>query len=104
MPTLAVSHASLVQTCKGFCTLCKLSGLRGLQAADTIAKGETVATIPRSVALWVTDASKCTFENEVDPDFFRKSPKQLKLALLLLHESRLGSSSRVSLTHGPPTS
>ena len=71
------------------------TGERGLKATETIAAGEDVAMIPRSVALIVTDVSKCPCPETVDATFFRKSGRPLKLAITLLHERSLGHTSKV---------
>lgn len=68
--------------------------------------------IPRSIALVVTDVSKCCCPELVDPAFFAKAPRALKLAITLLYERGLGPASKVRLAcvatpargdvHGPP--
>lgn len=53
--------------------------------------------VPRSIALVVTDVSKCPCPDVVDPAFFLKSPRLLKLAITLLYERSLGAESKVRL-------
>lgn len=71
------------------------AGERGLLASDSIAAGEDIAMVPRSIALVVTDVSKCPCPDVVDPAFFLKSPRLLKLAITLLYERSLGAESKV---------
>eukprot|EP00892_Ulva_mutabilis_P005203 jgi/Ulvmu1/3054/UM015_0094.1 len=70
-------------------------GERGLKAAEPISAGDDIAMVPRSIALVVTDVSKCPCPETVDATFFLKAPRLLKLAITLLHERNLGTASKV---------
>ena len=66
-----------------------------MKAKTGIAQNEELVSIPRKFALWVTKSKKCPFPDWVDATYFKDAPWFVKLALMVLHEKKLGPESKV---------
>ena len=73
-----------------------IGDIRGMVALDDVNDGEMFVVLPRSASLVVDPLEKCPCSDFVEPEYYKKCPWFVKMAVLLLSERQKGSSSRVS--------
>lgn len=69
--------------------------LRGMGAVSDIKMDDVVLSVPRAAAITLAPKQKCPCINLVNQQYWDTSPWFVKMAVLLLHEKRQGSSSKL---------
>jgi len=70
--------------------------LRGMAASGSIQQDDVLVSVPRSSSIVLAPRARCPFPEAIKKEYWDTAPWFVKMALLLLHQKRLGSDAPLS--------